>query len=89
MGLRRPLAESCRCTLLEYSLYHRVNVDLARSQSSVLSEDDLLWTAPEILRESPNVNYQVADIYSFAVIIAEILNNAKAFSEMGMEPEGQ
>ncbi len=50
--------------------------------------DDRLWTAPEILRDVPDVNYQVADIYSFAVIISEILNSARAYSDLDAPSEG-
>ncbi len=50
--------------------------------------DNRLWTAPEILRDVPDVNYQVADIYSFAVIISEILNNARAYSDLDASSEG-
>ncbi len=50
--------------------------------------DDRLWAAPEILRDVPNVNYQAADIYSFAIIISEILNNAIAYSGLDISCEG-
>ncbi len=49
-----------------------------------------LWVAPEILRDDQAmISYQSADIYSFAVIISEIINGAKAYSGSYVTIEGR
>ncbi len=52
-----------------------------------ISETDL-WLAPEVLRSDENIDWKASDVYSFAVIVSEILNKAKAYSDMDKTPEG-
>jgi serine/threonine protein kinase len=44
----------------------------------------LLWTAPEILSETPNADYMLADVYSFGVIMWEILMREQPYA--GLSP---
>ena len=51
----------------------------------------LLWTAPEILRmgdEAPYYGTPKGDVYSFAIIIQEILYRTMPFMDDGLSPEG-
>ncbi|VDM25435.1 unnamed protein product [Toxocara canis] len=38
-----------------------------------LSDDDLLWTAPEVLRDSAREGSRSGDVYSFAIICSELM----------------
>jgi len=42
------------------------------------------WTAPEVLNESPNINFEAADVYSFGIILWEVLTRMEPFT--GMTP---
>jgi len=63
---------------------------LCNCYSNCYSEDaeNLLWTAPELLRMSkrPAIGTQKGDIYSFGVITQEIVTMTKPF---GMEQQFQ
>jgi len=51
---------------------------------------DLLWKAPELLRE-PNISpcgSQKADVYAFAIILYEIIGRRGPFGVSGYEPKG-
>lgn len=50
-------------------------LDLSEASASRDSEtaSTKLWSAPEILRHQPNVNLELADIYSFGIIAHEII----------------
>ena len=51
---------------------------------------DLLWTAPELLRDSLRLASASSDIYSFGIILQEIVNRTGAFesSNVHFSPEG-
>ncbi|KAK8839227.1 hypothetical protein M9Y10_032156 [Tritrichomonas musculus] len=54
------------------------------SKSRIISknkEDDILYVAPELINDSDGRNTQKADIYSFAVILYEIIVGHEIFSE--------
>uniref|UniRef100_A0A9J2Q8S7 Guanylate cyclase n=1 Tax=Ascaris lumbricoides TaxID=6252 RepID=A0A9J2Q8S7_ASCLU len=42
-------------------------------QLKKLTDDDLLWTAPEMLRDSTSQGTKSADMYSFAIIASELM----------------
>jgi serine/threonine protein kinase len=51
---------------------------------------DLLWKAPELLRE-PNISpygSQKADVYAFAIILYEIIGRKGPFGATKHEPKG-
>jgi len=53
-------------------------------------ESDLFWTAPEILRD-PNLKRKgtyAADVYSFAIIMQEVISRCAPFCMLDMPPEG-
>ncbi len=69
----------------------RVQIEIARGLNSSEQKKipELLWTAPEILRvETWNKGTVEGDIYSFAIIVAEILIRKKAYAGEEMSPEG-
>ncbi|XP_064638369.1 retinal guanylyl cyclase 2-like [Lineus longissimus] len=51
---------------------------------------DLLWTAPEHLRDPPNVPFrgsQKGDVYSFGIILQEVIMRGMPFCMLDLEPE--
>ncbi len=51
---------------------------------------DQLWTAPEILRD-PKLKKQgtfASDVYSFAIIMQEVISRCAPFCMLDMPPEG-
>jgi serine/threonine protein kinase len=56
--------------------------------SSFLS--DLLWTAPELLRNSSlhKTGTQPADVYSFGIIMQEVVVRGEPFCMLSLSPEG-
>ncbi len=52
---------------------------------------DMLWTAPELLRieQPPPYGTQKGDIYSFAVILQEILFRTSPFFDHAISPKGK
>jgi len=51
---------------------------------------DLFWKAPELLRDphAPIKGTQAGDIYSFAIILYEILGRKGPFGNINLEPRG-
>lgn len=52
---------------------------------------DLLWTAPEILRLEGGASSgesQPGDVYSFAIILQEVITRENPFGMNNLEPEG-
>ena len=48
----------------------------------------MLWTAPEHLREVvPSVSVK-GDVYSFGIVLHEILTKSAPFSDLTLQPEG-
>ena len=46
------------------------------------------WTAPELLALSPGATSQKGDVYSFGVILQEIITRNESYGERNMEPSG-
>ncbi len=51
---------------------------------------DLLWTAPELLRDvaAPPCGTQKADVYSFAIILYEIHGREGPYGDTDLTPRG-
>ena len=52
---------------------------------------DMLWTAPEILRDkyAPKRGTQEGDVYSFAIILYEIHGRNGPFGDLEISPKGR
>lgn len=57
----------------------------------LLSNKDLLWTAPELLRSSSlrRRGTFTGDIYSFSIITQEVVSRSAPFCMVDMPPKGQ
>jgi len=51
---------------------------------------ELLWTAPEILRDESLRRHgtQAGDVYSFAIIMQEVLVRGEPYCMLTLSPEG-
>ena len=49
----------------------------------------LLWTAPERLQDPFDFPTQEGDVYSFGIILSEIIMRERPFQSEHMEPEGK
>jgi hypothetical protein len=51
---------------------------------------DLLWTAPELLRNPSlrKTGTQPADVYSFGIIMQEVVVRGEPFCMLSLSPEG-
>lgn len=56
----------------------------------MFSLTDLLWTAPELLRHSGlrKRGTQPGDVYSFGIIMQEVVVRGAPFCMLGLSPEG-
>ena len=56
-----------------------------------LCHPDLLWTAPELLRNDDVLQKatQKADVYSFGIILQEIVCRAQPFIAQDTDPTGE
>ena len=51
---------------------------------------ELFWTAPEFLGEDFTVSCsQPGDVYSYGIILSELLNREEPYSSLCMEPRGE
>jgi len=59
-------------------------------QPSQKTARELLWTAPELLREPPirRRGSQPGDVYSFGIIIQEVVLRGEPFCTLNLTPEG-
>jgi len=55
-----------------------------------LFPSDLLWTAPELLRSPAlrKTGTQPADVYSFGIIMQEVVVRGEPFCMLSLSPEG-
>jgi hypothetical protein len=61
----------------------------------IIIYEDLLWTAPEHLRQTTirdqvvlSIGSQSGDVYSFAIIMQEVIVRGAPFCMMGLSDEG-
>ena len=54
-----------------------------------ISFEDLLWTAPEHLRSTEEKGSQKGDVYSFAIILQEIILRTGPYGSSIKEPKGR
>lgn len=61
------------------------------NSSLVLLLVDLLWTAPELLRSETlrRRGSQPGDVYSFAIIMQEVVVRGEPFCMLSLSPEGE
>lgn len=61
-----------------------------RPKLSLVLIADLLWTAPELLRESRGEGRgtQSGDIFSFAIIMQEVIVRGEPYCMLALSPEG-
>uniref|UniRef100_A0A3B3X177 Guanylate cyclase n=1 Tax=Poecilia mexicana TaxID=48701 RepID=A0A3B3X177_9TELE len=62
---------------------------ILQSQGVSLSDDpqDLLWTAPELLRNSEQAGSFAGDVFSFSIIIQEVISRTLPYAMMDMPPQ--
>lgn len=65
--------------------FHYINICISHSIK------DLLWTAPELLRSSSmrRRGTYLGDVYSFAIIVQEVISRSSPFCMLDMPPKGE
>ncbi|KAL2094905.1 hypothetical protein ACEWY4_009624 [Coilia grayii] len=64
--------------------------EILRSQNITLHEskpEDLLWTAPEMLRDPSRAATHSADVYSTSIIMQEVISRCSPFCMLDMPPK--
>lgn len=51
-----------------------------------LIEGSIQWMAPELLSENPDIDYVMADVYSFGIILWELLTREQPYAGMTYAP---
>lgn len=56
----------------------------------IFHNPDLLWTAPELLRESNGAGRgsQPGDVFAFAIIMQEVIVRGEPYCMLALTPEG-
>ena len=86
---RQRYDDSCREGIFLYTCPINVNSDRWK-QRCFAFRLDLLWTAPELLRQ-PSLRKkgtQAADVYSFGIIMQEVVVRGEPFCMLALSPEG-
>ena len=51
-------------------------------QEQLMQGGSIHWTAPEVLNESSYIDHEAADVYSFGIILWEVLTRLDPFASM-------
>ncbi|QPB44429.1 Ser/Thr protein kinase [Medusavirus stheno T3] len=62
---------------LSTTIYRRRGADDRQALGSVH------WAAPEVLEESPDTDFAMADVYSYGIVLWEILTREKPYAHLG------
>lgn len=52
------------------------------NDKAIVVQGTVQWTAPEVLNEEPTVDYILADVYSFGIILWELLTCEQPYRGM-------
>ena len=76
------------CKVTDYALHTSAVHARAANKPAEVSADKLLWTAPEFLTSSKTLHgTKAGDVYSFSVIIQEVITQDRPFCMVDCEPE--
>lgn len=96
---RRPHLQRVWVFILKILFIYNANLAFIPSNSLILKKrhnkaihclSDQFWTAPELLRdpESPRKGTFKGDVYSFAIILQEVVVRGAPYCMLGLSPEG-